>query len=95
MGERYREPFGGRWYGIVNVEGEGDPSALFWRREEAEAELTRRRALPDDDDAHLTEYHQILPCDIAGAIWNSFDPDPRAGNPLDADEIAAVHRGDG
>lgn len=90
MEQAMREPFGGRWYGIFNVEGEGDPGALFQSRADAERDVERRRALPDE---RLTEYHQVLPCDLAGAVWNSFDPDPRAGNPLDASEILAVHDG--
>lgn len=88
-----REPVRGRWYGIVNVEGERDPEALYPSKATAEREIARRRALDEGDDDHLTEYHQALPIDIAGALWNSYDPDPRQGNPLDADEIALVHRG--
>jgi hypothetical protein len=92
--EILREPFGGLWFGIFNVEGEeAEPSALFQTRDDAEKEIERRQALPDDDDDHLTEYHHALPVHLAGVVWNSFDPDPRTGNPLDADEIAAWHRG--
>lgn len=86
-----REPFGGRFYGIWNVEGEGEPIALFPRKLDALAELERRRALPVDDDDHMTEFHQVFPCDMIGAWWNSYDADPRADDPLDAAEIASVH----
>lgn len=37
-----REPFGGRYYGVWNVEGEGEPIALFTSKEDANAELRRR-----------------------------------------------------
>lgn len=89
-----REPFGGRFFGIFDVEGEGDPVALFRSKEEAGRELARRKSLPHDDDDWLSEYHHMLLCDVAGTVWNSFDPDPRADNPLSPDEILAVH-GDG
>lgn len=40
-----REPFHGRYFGIFNVEGEGDPIALFQSREDADAYLAAGRAL--------------------------------------------------
>lgn len=88
---RFREPFGGRWFGIFNVEGEGAPSALYPSEADADREIDRRRALPEDDDDHLSEYYQALPVHLAAIVWNSYDPDPRAESPLDAAEIAAVH----
>lgn len=33
------------------------------------------------------------PVHLAGVVWNEFDPDPRADNPMTADEIAEAHRG--
>jgi len=89
---KYREPFSGRWFGIRNVEGEGEPIALFPREREAEQELARRRALANDDDDHLTEFDHVFPCDIAGAWWNSYDPAPR---PLTIEEIVRVAEGCG
>ncbi len=90
--EREREPFGGRWFGIWNVEGEGEPLFLCPTRDDAEHELERRRALPADHDDVLSKFHHVFPCDIAGAWWNSYDPDPRAKSPLSLDEIIAAVR---
>lgn len=85
-----REPFSGKYFGIWNVEGEdGEPLALFGSREEAEREVERRRALPDDADDYLTEYHQVFPCDLVGVWWNSYEPDPRTDSPLSSEEVIA------
>jgi hypothetical protein len=89
-----REPFGGKWYGIWNVEGDGEPLALFPTREDAELVLAERRLLPVDDDDRMTKYHQVFPCDLVGCWWNSYDPDPREHDPLTLEEIAAAHGGD-
>lgn len=89
-----REPFGGKYYGIWNVEGDGEPKALFPSRREADAELARRRALPEEDDARLDDYDQVFSCDIMGAWWNSYDPDPREGLALTNAEILSVQDGD-
>lgn len=87
-----REPFAGRYFGIIGVEGESpEPLALFMNNEDATVELARRRALPEDDDGRLTEFYHVLPCHIAGVLWNSYDTDPRADDPLTAAEIAAEH----
>jgi hypothetical protein len=78
----------GKIRGGMKIHTEIDKStraAIYW--------IERRRARPEDDDGHLTEYHRALAVHLAGVVWNSFDPDPRANNPLDADEIAAWHRG--
>lgn len=48
------EPVGGRFWGIWNVEGEGEPIVLFARKEDAMRDLERRRALPEEDDDRLT-----------------------------------------
>ena len=88
-----RVPFGGRFFAILNVEGEGDMPVLIRSKDDANTELARRRALPEDHDDHATEYHQVFLCDVAGVIWNSYDPDPRADNPLTPEEIVAVHDG--
>lgn len=88
-----REPFGGRYFGIWNVEGEGEPLALFSSEAAAARELDRRRALPEDDDDRLTEYHQVFPADLIGAWWNSYESDPRADDPLTHAEIVAVQGG--
>jgi hypothetical protein len=94
MSEDFREPFGGRYYGIVNVESDDPaPRILFDSENEARRELTRRQALDDLDDDWLSEECTVQACDVAAAIWNSFDPDPRADNPLNPDEILAVHEG--
>jgi hypothetical protein len=89
-----REPFGGRYFGIWNVEGEGEPVVILPGREDADRELARRRALPEDDDDHLTEYHQVFPCNFVGVWWNSYEPDPREHNPLTVPEIIAAYNGD-
>lgn len=86
-----REPFAGRYYGIVNVEGEGGFVALYPSRKDADAEVARRRALDPEDDNHLTEYHQVFPADIMGAWWNSHDADPRERDPLNLIEICREH----
>lgn len=84
-----RWPFAGRWWGIFNNEGDdGVPIALFPSEEEAESSLRKRQALDDEDDDWLPDYYGIYYCDIAGAWWNSFDPDPKV--PLEPDEIAAL-----
>lgn len=89
-----REPFKGRYFGIVNVESDdGDPLVLFRRVEDARKELRRRKNLPPYEDDHATDHHQVFPMDIAGAWWNSYDPDPRADSPLDVEEIVAIHQG--
>jgi hypothetical protein len=93
-GQEERELFSGRYYGIWNVEGDGGPIALFCGQEDAERELARRRALPEDDDDHLTKYHHVFPADLVGVWWNSYDPDPRAESPLGSDEIIRCFRGD-
>ena len=87
----YREPMSGRFYGIFNVESEGDPIALFPSEGDAQREIERRRALPDDHDDYLSAYYSALQVDLVGAVWNSFDPDPRADNPLTPAEILEVH----
>ncbi len=90
-----REPFGGRYWGIWDIDGEdGEPIALYPRKQDADAALARARGLDEDDDDYLTEYHDVFPCDIAGAWWNSYDADPRGDSPLDTEEIVAVHAGD-
>jgi len=89
-----REPFRARYYGILNVEGEGEPVAMFTDRDVAEAHLARRRGLPEDHDDRLTDYHQIFPVDVVGVWWNSYDADPREKNPLTADEVIGAYRGD-
>ena len=94
MSEKYREPFAGRFWGLFNVESEGEPLVLFGGAEVATAELARRQALPDDHDDWLSRDWCMLPCDVAGTVWNCFDPDPRADNPLTPREILAVHDGD-
>jgi len=86
-----REPCGGRYFAILNVEGEGDPIAMFMSQADADAYLTYRRALPEDHDDRLTEYHQVFPCDVVGAWWNSYDSDPRADSPLHPEEVMRVH----
>lgn len=91
MSDKLREPCGGRYFVILDVEGEGDPLAMFLRRADADAYLAQRQALPDDHDDRFTEYHQVFPCDVLGAWWNSYDPDPRADNPLLHEEIMRVH----
>lgn len=94
MSKEFREPFAGRYWTIINVEGDGEPPVLYRSQETADLELARRRELPEDDDAWLSEYHHVLPCDVAGALWNSYDDDPRADNPLMPEEIAKLHAGD-
>jgi hypothetical protein len=86
-----REPFGGKFFVIVNVEGDGDPTIIFRSKVGATKELQRRQSLGVDDDDRATEYHQIFPCDVAGCWWNSYDPDPRQDNPLSPIEIADEH----
>lgn len=82
-----REPFSGRYFGILDVEGEdGGFLALYPNREAADAEVMRRRALDPEDDDHLTEYHQVFPADLAGTWWNSIDPED-AENPPDIMKI--------
>lgn len=72
------EPFAGRYYGAVNVDGD-DCAPIFMFADEAEAwdELKRRQALPDDDDARLSDNWSILVFDIEGLMWNSYDENPR------------------
>lgn len=89
-----REPFGGRYYGIWNVEGDGGPLMLFLREEDAKRELERLRALPEDDDDRLDQYHQVFPADLIGVWWNSYDPDPRAGSRLADDEVIRAYQGE-
>lgn len=86
------EPFDGQMFGIWNVEGEDPrPYMLYWSEEDARRDLDRRRALQEDDDDYLTEYHQVFPCSVAGAWWNCIDPNPRQNNPLTPIEIAEIH----
>jgi hypothetical protein len=94
MGNSMRDPFGGRYFGIWNVEGEGEPIALFRRHDLATRELERRRALPEDDDDRLDEYAQIFPCDLIGLWWNSYEPDPSPDDPLSPEEIIAAYQGE-
>jgi hypothetical protein len=90
-----REPFSGRYFGIVNVEGMGEPIALFMDEGDAQRELARRRALPEEDDDRLTAYYQVFPGDLVGVWWNSYDSDPRADSPLLPEEVIAVYQGEG
>jgi len=92
--EPSREPFGGKYFGIWNVEGDGEPLALFPSRNDAEAELRRRRSLSPHNDLYATGRHHVFPCDIAGAWWNSHDPDPREDDPITLDEIVRAQDGD-
>ncbi len=87
------EPFAGRWFGIFNVEGD-DPSPLALHPTQALADddVARRRALPEEHDDHMTERHQVFPCDMAGVWWNSYDPMP-SGGPLTVAMVAAIHEG--
>lgn len=89
-----RDPFHGRFAAIMNVEGEGDPIALFRDPEEAARELTRRQALTDDDDGYLSKYHHVFTTDVVGVFWNSYDPDPRADSSLEPEEIMSAYAGD-
>ncbi len=90
-----REPFGGRYHGIFNVEGDDPaPLVIFPRKSHADAELTRRQALPDDADDYADEHHQVFPLDVIGVWWNCYDPDPRADNPLTPDEVRAAYEGE-
>jgi hypothetical protein len=59
--EILREPFGGLWFGIFNVEGEeAEPSALYPNKEDAEKEIERRRARPEGE-AHVALMRQWRP----------------------------------
>jgi hypothetical protein len=87
------EPFDGTYYGIWNVEGEGAPVAMFPGRADAARELDRRRALPEDDDDHLDEYHQVFPCNLVGAWWNSYDK-PKDGGRMVPEMTVAAYRGE-
>jgi hypothetical protein len=72
------DPFAGRYYGAVNVEGESvAPSFMFGEEEEAWRELKRRQALPNEDDDWLSEDWSILTFDVEGLCWNSYDRNPR------------------
>jgi len=87
------EPFSSRYWGIINVEGcDPEPIALFQGQAAAARELERRKALPEDDDDHLTEYHQVFPADVLGAWWNSYDDDPPG--PLSPPKIIAAFNGE-
>ncbi len=89
-----REAITGRYYIIVNVECDGEePAGMFPDKVDADLYLARRQGLPEEDPEHLTEFHQVFPCDIAGAWWNSYEPDPRADNPLTPEEIVKVCNG--
>lgn len=72
------EPFAGRYYGAVNIDGD-NPAPLFLFDEEGDcwAEIKRRQALPEDDDNRLSEDWQALAFDIEGLFWNSYHPNPR------------------
>jgi len=89
-----REPFGGKCYGIWDVEGDSEPVVIFTKRDKADRELERRRALPEGDEDRLDVYHHVFPCDVMGAWWNSHDPDPREDMPLTNAEILSVQDGD-
>jgi hypothetical protein len=94
MADDFREPFGRRYHAILCVESDDPNPVMMFRSEEAaRAELDRRKALDPDHDDHLSDDYTVLPVDVAGALWNSFDPDPRVDDPLDAEEIAALHDG--
>lgn len=93
MARNDRVPFGGRWFAIVNVESHVVAGPLYSDEKEALDDLTRRQALPEDDDNRATPECVVLSCDIAGALWNRYDPDPRADRPLTPEEIGAVHDG--
>lgn len=70
------EHFGGKMYGIWNVEGGGDPLMLFLSVREAERELARRRSRTVNINDRLSQYHQVFVCHVAGLWWNSLDPAP-------------------
>lgn len=89
-----RDPFGGKCHGIWNVEGDSDPIVVFTSKSRADAYLAKMRALPEEDDDHLDKYHHVFACDVVGAWWNSFDPDPRVDSPLTIAEVVAVQEGD-
>lgn len=92
---REHEPFALRMFGIFNVEGhDPDPILILGSRASAEKELERRRALTDEDDDHLDQYHQVFRCDVIGVWWNSYDTDPREQTPLSASEVIAEFGGD-
>jgi hypothetical protein len=77
----FEEPFAARWYAIVNCEGQDDSFddgivVVLPRKEAANAELARRRALPPEHDDHVDAYHAVLPIHVNGVGWNSHDPCP-------------------
>ena len=79
------EPLVGSWWGIVNVESNvADPLAIFPACEVAAYELTRRQALPADDEQHLDAQHAVFRVDILGAWHNATDestrPAPKTGD---------------
>lgn len=89
----HREPFSGRCFGIFNVEGEDpEPVATFRSRDMADAFLGVGRRLPEEDDNHLTEHHQVFPADVVGVWWNWYEPETRG--PLGPTEIIAAYCGE-
>ncbi len=89
-----RDPFGGKYHGIWDVEGDSEPVLISPDSAWLTKELARRQGLPVEDDDHLSGYNHVFSCDIVGAWWNSHDVDPREEEPLTLAEIISVQEGD-
>lgn len=66
----------GRFWGLFNVDSEGDPLVLFPSRDEAERYLNLRQAADPEGDDYLSHDWTVLRVDAVLSVLNSIDPDP-------------------
>lgn len=76
------DPFSGVYYGICPCECDIRPIALFRTKNEADGELTRRQALPDDDDSRLDQDFAVVECRLVGFFWNNYADPPKESFPV-------------
>jgi len=66
----------GRFWGLFNVGGDGDPLALFPEKAEAERYLKARQAADPEGDDYLSQDWTVLRVDAVLSVLNTVDPDP-------------------
>lgn len=66
----------GRFWGLFNVDSEGEPLVLFPVKAEAERYLKQRQAADPEGDDYLSQDWTVLRVDAVLSVLNSVDEDP-------------------